>query len=206
MKYFATLPYIITTDPHGNQIAARNLLVRTSIIPQLLSSPSLYYQYDIQEGDTPEIIASKYYGDPYRYWLVLFANQIFDAQWQWPLSYQRFNDYITDKYGSITAAQATPYQYQKTISTTDSITQNTTTDIYVIDSNTYTNLIESTQVINLQPTKWNQNASITIVTTKQNLSTYDWELQQNENRRSIKIINSGFVSQFEAQFESLVNR
>jgi hypothetical protein len=205
MKYFATLPYLITTDPNGNQVAARNLLVRTSIIPQLLNNPALYYEYDIQEGDTPEVLATKYYSDPYRYWLVLFANQIFDPQWQWPLSYQRFNDYITDKYGSTSAAQANTYQYQKTISTTDSISQNTTTDIYVIDSNTYTNLIESKEIINLQPTIWNQNASITIVTTKQELSTYDWELQQNEKRRNIKIINSNYVGQFEAQFEALVN-
>jgi hypothetical protein len=205
MKYFATLPYLITTDPNGNQVAARNIFIRTSIIPQLLNSPSLYYQYDIQEGDTPEIIASKYYGDPYRYWLVLFGNQIFDAQWQWPLNYESFNSYIIDKYGSASAAQANTYQYQKTISTTDSISQNTTTDVYVIDSNTYTNLIENTEIINLQPTQWNQNASITIVTTKQQLSVYDWELQQNENRRNIKIVNANYVGQFEAQFESLVN-
>jgi hypothetical protein len=205
MKYFATLPYLITYDPQGNMVAAKNLLVRTSIIPQLLNNPALYYEYDIQEGDTPEVIATKYYGDPYRYWLVLFANQIFDAQWQWPLTYQRFNDYIVDKYGSTSAAQANTYQYQKTISTTDSITQNTTTDIYVVDENTYVNTIENTEIVNLQPTQWNQNAYITIVTTKQELSVYDWELQQNENLRSIKIINSNYVSQFEAQFESLVN-
>jgi hypothetical protein len=204
MKYFATLPYLITYDPQGNMVAAKNLLVRTSIIPELLKNPALYYEYDIQEGDTPEIIATKYYGDPYRYWLVLFANQIIDPQWQWPLTYQRFNDYIVNKYGSVTYAQSTTHQYQKTISTTDSITQKTTTNIYIIDEDTYTNLIESKQTIELQSTRWNQNASTTIVTTKQELSIYDWELEQNEKLRNIKIINSNYVGQFEAQFESLV--
>jgi hypothetical protein len=215
MKYFSTLPFIISTDPNGNKIAAVNLLVRTSIVPGLLNTPSLYYEYDIQEGDTPEIIASKYYNDPYRYWLVLFANQLFDPQWDWPLPYQIFINYINDKYASVAAnnnmnpiayTQATNYEYRKIISTIDSLTQNTTTDIYVVDFATYTNTITSTETVAFQPTRWNSNAQVTVITSKAPLSIYDWEEEQNEKRRSIRLLNASYVNQIEEQFNYLVNK
>jgi len=215
MKYFSTLPFIVANDPQGHKIVAINLLVRTSIIPENLNTPSIYYQYDIQEGDTPEIIASKYYNDPYRYWLVLFANQLFDPQWDWPMPYDIFNNYINDKYAVEAAnanmtpnayTQATPYQYRIVISTTDSNTQNTTTDYYVTDFTDYTNYITGTKTVTFQPTKWNSNATATITTNKQTISIYDWEQEQNELKRSIRLLNANYVGQIEEQFNYLANK
>ncbi len=76
MQYFDTLPKIIQTDNVGISRVFTNLLARASIIPDVLKNPLVYYSYDIQEGDTPETIAYKYYGDSYRYWIVLFANEL----------------------------------------------------------------------------------------------------------------------------------
>lgn len=214
MKYFDSLPSIVETDPQGNYIAAKNLMVRVSIVQKLINDPAIYYQYDIQDGDTPEIIASKYYNDPYRFWLVLLPNEILDPQWQWPLKYEIFEQYINDKYAVVANTaqmtplaytQATTYAYQKIIATTDSTTQNTTTNIYVVDSATYNNVVVGSQTTNLQPTKWNNHAQITINTSKNIQSIYDWEYQQNEARRSIKLINAAYVGQFEQEFNKLVN-
>ena len=41
-------------------------------------------------GDTPEIIASKYYGDPEKHWIVLLANDIINPFFDFPLNYQEF--------------------------------------------------------------------------------------------------------------------
>ena len=76
MLYFNSIPKILTPDVNGEGILLTNLMARSEIIPSLLNNPMMFYKYDIQEGDTPEIIADKYYGDSYRYWIVLFANQI----------------------------------------------------------------------------------------------------------------------------------
>ena len=215
MQYFSTLPKIVSYDPSGNKIAAVNLLVRSSVIPSLLDNPALYYEYDIQEGDTPEIIASKYYNDPYRYWMVLFANQLLDPQWDWPLTYSQFEAYLNDKYASVAAnnsmeplayTQATVYEYRKVISTTDSTTQNTTTDIYVVDQATYNNVIVNTETVAFPPTRWNNNAEVTISTDKNTLSIYDWEQQQNEKKRTIRLLNANYVGDFEQQFSYLVNK
>ena len=92
MQYFDTLPKIIKTDATGNSLLMTNLMARASVIPSLLQNPAVFYQYDIQDGDTPEIVAYKYYGDVYRYWMIFYCNQIIDPQWDWPLNNQQFND------------------------------------------------------------------------------------------------------------------
>ena len=100
MKYFDTLPKFVYLNPiTGHKNIMTNIMARASIMADVLNNPLIYYQYDLQDGDTPEIVAYKYYGDSYRYWLILFANQYLDPQWNWPLNYAEFNAYIQDKIG-----------------------------------------------------------------------------------------------------------
>ena len=117
MQYFETLPKIIKTEVGGTSTLLVNIMARCSVIPEILKSPLVYYSYDIQEGDTPEIIAYKYYGDSYRYWIVLYANQIMDPQWHWPLESSILEDYITDKYDF--NAKTTVHHYEKVVTKYD---------------------------------------------------------------------------------------
>lgn len=217
MKYFQVMPKIATIDYVGNKIVLTNLMIRTEIIPSLLNNPLLFYSYNIQDGDTPEIIADKYYGDPYRYWIVLFGNQIIDPQWQWPMNQNLFNDYIIDKYKNdtanslnISANTVTPGQvlaytqgnienYVKTVITIDSSTNESNTSTYYIDSTAY-NLVQENTI-----TKgFSTGAEVTQIVKKYTESIYDYEVRQNELNRTINLVNSIYVSQFESQFQSLL--
>jgi hypothetical protein len=217
MKYFQVMPKIATIDYVGNKIVLTNLMIRTEIIPSLLNNPLLFYSYNIQDGDTPEIIADKYYGDPYRYWIVLFANQIIDPQWQWPMNQNLFNDYIIDKYKNdtanslnISANTVTPGQilaytqgnienYVKTVITIDSSTNDSNTSTYYIDSIAYNLVVESTSTKG-----FSTGAEVTQIVEKYTETIYDYEVRQNETNRNINLVNSIYVSQFESQFQSLL--
>ena len=98
MLYFNSFPKVLTTDYNNNALILTNILRRVEIIPSLLKNPLLFYSYDIQEGDTPEIVANKYYGNSYRYWMVLLCNQIIDPHWGWPLTTQQLDSYLVNKY------------------------------------------------------------------------------------------------------------
>ena len=209
MLYFDTLPKIITLDPNNNPVLATNLLARASLLQNLLSNPVIFYQYDIQDGDTPEIVAAKYYGDSYRYWLVLFANQILDPQWGWPLSSQQFEAYIDDKYGSAAAnnnqsviayTQSIIQEYRKIYTSYDSSTGNTTTINYTIDSNTYNTLITGTNTYQLP-----SGASCTITIEKTPVDLYTYEVEQNDVKRNINLINVIYAGQFEQELDTLMN-
>lgn len=206
MQYFNTLPKIVYRTAQGTSVIYTNLMARASIIPSVFKNPLVYYKYDLQEGDTPEIVAYKYYGDSYRYWIVLFSNQIMDPQWEWPLSYLAFNSYINDKYGyneslgtwSVLDPYSTPYEWQKIITQYDTTTQTTTVNTIGIDENTYNNITESINSYVL-PT-----GQVSVSIAKNVLSYYDWELQKNESKRTINLLNENYVNELEKQFKNIM--
>ena len=65
MLYFDTLPKVLMRDQNGNRIILTNIMSRASILENLQNNSIVFYKYNIQEGDTPETVAHKYYGDPY---------------------------------------------------------------------------------------------------------------------------------------------
>jgi hypothetical protein len=198
MQYFDTLPKIIYIDSTGNSKVMTNLLARSSVIPQLLKDPLLYYTYDIQEGDTPEIIAHKYYGDSYRYWIVLFANQLLDPQWDWPMNYATFEQYLADEYSSINIYSEIEY-YEKIITQYDVNSQTTYIKKVRIDENTYNSLpVTQTETYTL-PT-----GPVSVTTERNAVSIYDYELNLNESKRNIRILNANYVDLMETQFKKLM--
>ena len=198
MKYFNTLPKVIYTDTKGKSQIFTNLMARASIIPSFLKNSILYYDYDIQDGDTPEIIAHKYYGDSYRYWIVLFANEMLDPQWDWPLTSNQFNAYMIDKYPSINTS-TTIHHYEKIITSYDIDSLTTTKKVVEISKEIYDKWITTNKQYTLPTGK------VIVSQTTNAVSVYDYELQLNEDKRKIKLLNSQYVTQFEAELESLMS-
>ena len=116
MQYFNTLPKVNYTDKNGVTTVYTNLMARASIMNNLVDTAVLFYNYDVQDGDTPEIVAYKYYGDINRFWIILYCNQMNDPLWDWPLSGERFQQYVTTKYGS---QKNDIHHYEKTITQTN---------------------------------------------------------------------------------------
>ena len=199
MKYFKQLPKIITTDEKGVSTILTNIMARASIINDLLNNPMIFYTYDIQEGDTPEIVADKFYGDSYRYWLIMFANQILDPQWDWPLNSSNFNSYITDKYQEFDPYSAI-YEYQKVVTQYESSTKLTTTNVFAIDEYTYDHLTDSTETYTFP------SGTTTISITKNAKTYYQHELELNESKRSIKLLKKEYSIQIENEFKSLMGQ
>lgn len=198
MQYFDTLPKIVHTNSAGQSKVMTNLLARASMIPAILKDPLIYYSYSIQESDTPEIIAHKYYGDSYRYWIVLFANELLDPQWDWPMTSRVFEKYLTDKYPNINVYAEVEY-YEKIITQYDVNTQTTTVNKVRIDEDTYNSLpVTQTETYTL-PT-----GPVTITTERNVVSVYDYELDLNEAKRNIKILNSNYVDLVETQLKKLM--
>lgn len=199
MQYFNTLPKLIKTDAKGNSILLTNLMARASLVSSLMTSPAVYYRYDIQEGDTPEIIAYKYYGDSYRYWIVLFINQIVDPQWQWPMSTSVFQDYLEQKYGPTYPFTSTVHHYEKIITSTDIQSNQVTERKIIIAQAEYNSLVPNTEIFTLP-----SGGRVTVTTSKLVVSVYDYELNQNEKNRNIKILKSTYVNQMEKELTTLM--
>lgn len=197
MLYFDTLPKMFYTDSNGVTRIMTNIMARASILPEILKSPMLYYKYDVQDLDTPEIVADKYYGDSYRYWIVLFANEMLDPQWSWPLSTRDFNRYIQSKYPN-EQTQASIHHYEKKLTQYDEVTDTTTINTVKISEQDYNTLLENTKSFTL-PT-----GPASVTTTKRIVSVYEYEFELNEAKKTINILNAAYVDEMEKQFKLLM--
>ena len=199
MQYFDILPKLIHTDAVGTSKIVTNLMSRVSIIPQLLKNPLNYYEYDIQDGDTPEIIAHKYYGDSYRYWIVMLSNELIDPQWDWPMNNRVFAKYLENKYPNIQTS-STIHHYEKIITQYDIDSMTTTINKIQITEDVYNGLPTT------QTTTYTLPAGNVVITVETNaVSIYDYELELNEDKRSIKLLNSIYVNQIETEYQKLMS-
>lgn len=94
-----------------------NVFKRYAILRDILSNATSYILYEVEDGDTPEILAEKVYNDAGAGWMILYANKIMDPQFDWPLSDINFKKYIVEKYGSISNATTTYHHYEKVVET-----------------------------------------------------------------------------------------
>ena len=99
-KYFDNFPIIEYANTN-----AIDILARVKILDSVYKNPFVYYPYQVPDGDRPDKIAFNYYNDSYMSWLVYHANKVVDPYHDWPLTYEQFNKFIIEKYGSIAEAQ-----------------------------------------------------------------------------------------------------
>jgi hypothetical protein len=209
MFYFNTLPKVLTPDQNGIPILMTNLLARAKLIDELKDNTMLFYNYTIKDGDTPEIIADKYYGDSYKYWIVLYSNNLLDPLWDWPMEYNQFISYLNSKYSTEAESadltpfeymQLTVYSYEKVVNTTDKSTDAVTTIYQKITEDEYTTLVPTTNTY--KPDNVNE---VSVDISKRIVSIYDYEYELNERKRQIQIMNIAYVADMEKRFEELMS-
>jgi hypothetical protein len=196
MNYFQTLPKLIVKDKQSIQVVT-NLLARVNIISSLVEDPLIYYAYDIKDSDTPEIIAHKYYGNVNRFWMVLFSNQILDPQWDWPLTNRVFDSYINEKY--TIQELSLPHHYEKVVTNTIIPDGSISSETITISEEDYNNLFESSKTYSTVTGKVN------IQISKRAVDNYTYELNLNELKRKIKLLNKSYATKLEVEFNKLMN-
>jgi len=95
-----------------NKEVSRTLTTRANIAQSVLKQSTAFYPYTLKEGERPDTLSFLYYSKPELEWLVFFANDIIDPYYDWYLSSEQFNNYITSKYGSIAIAQTRTHHYE----------------------------------------------------------------------------------------------
>ena len=98
-KFFSYFPktfYIANNTTNGVDVVT-NITTRFTFEEALKNNSTAFYPYQIQDSDTPEIIADKYYGDSEKHWVVLLFNDIVDPQFDWPLKSETLIEYVDKK-------------------------------------------------------------------------------------------------------------
>lgn len=74
----------------------RNIRFRRDILANI----TVYDTYDVLDGETPEIVADKIYGDANLHWVLMLANERFDYRSDWVMTAPTLEQYVIRKYGN----------------------------------------------------------------------------------------------------------
>ena len=213
-KYFNYFPKTFyTSNNNASGVdTITNVISRFGFEQKLKENSLVFYEYNIQESDTPEIIASKYYDNPERHWIVLLFNDIVDPQYDWPLQYNTLIEFINNKYTANGAANTTPQTGLAWAQSANNVkahfkivTRTSSTDSLIeklqIDSNTYANVSVTTTTYTLQ-----DGSTVTEAVTKEAQTYYDYEVEENEKKRSINLLKKEFVPEVEKEFRRIIKQ
>jgi len=100
-EYFPTTLY--TLDDRTTVQLVTNIFLRNVINEDIKKNLSLFDEYDIKDGETPELLSFKFYRTSKLHWILLHYNDILDPRFDWPLSTQNLIKYCESKYTNINA-------------------------------------------------------------------------------------------------------
>jgi hypothetical protein len=123
MAYFNELPDIQYLSRFADQSSnedytlAKNIFRRAKLREDIANAVTAFQYYQIKDGERPDQIADRIYGDSELDWVVLISNNITSYPSQWTLTNESLYEYLIDKYGSEDAF--TKVKYLETIEVRD---------------------------------------------------------------------------------------
>ena len=122
MSYFSRFPTMIyDIKGNGNYKLLPDILRRVKQRAAIKQGQFVFDNYDVVDGEKPEDIAYKWFGDAELHWIILMTNNITDRYYQWPMNQAQFAEYLTDKYGAGSEDSVHHYELAQTSGKTTSI-------------------------------------------------------------------------------------
>ena len=96
-EYISRLP---NENSIGDYVQVKNLFKRVKLRPEIFSDGTYFQRYRVLDGERPDFIADKVYGDSKYDWVILLSNNMINWETEWPLTQDGFYNYTISKYGS----------------------------------------------------------------------------------------------------------
>jgi len=139
------------------------------------SGQFVFDTYDVKNGETPETIAYKWFGDAELHWVILMINNVTDRYYQWPMTQPQFDEFLSDKYSNPDGI----HHYE--ITRTSGITTSQ-------GPNDYSHKVECNS---------DEDGASSI-------SNREYEERIQDNNRSIRLLNQTYLSDFIDEFDKLI--
>ena len=203
--YFSNFPirtYSLNATPSPGEFElVTDIFRRSAPISHLFSNTRLFYPYHVKDGETPEIVAHKYYGSMNYHWVVTLLNGVIDPLLDWPMSQATIARYIVDRYGSIAAAMSTTHHYTMTHTKRDSL-GNVSEQTFIIDAEKYASLTSLVPEVYT----FSNGTTVTKTITRGVVDGYTHEHNLNEAKRDIRLLKIDYLPQIVRELEGLSAR
>jgi hypothetical protein len=184
MTYFREVSDLLyqSQQPNRNSsydyVKVKNLFRRAKIRDDFFENINVFTKYKIIGEERPEQVAEKIYGSPEYDWVVLISNNIINVRTEWPLSDGEFSEYLYRKYSQDELDN--PHHYETT-TVYDSRGKLIVPGGKIVDSGFSITYFDDSlrQSITKTPVKF--------------ISTYEYEIQQNDKKRNIYILRNRYL-------------
>jgi hypothetical protein len=153
-----------------------DILRRVKLRTTIKSGGMLFDKYDVKEGERPEDVAFKWFGDPELHWIILMTNNVTDRYYDWPMNQVQFAEYLTDKYGTNVDAI---HHYEVTKDSGRTTSKGPSDYSHKVEVNSDTD-----------------NAS--------SISNREYEEREQDKKRQIQLLDKSLVGDFIAEFDRLI--
>ena len=176
MSYFSKFPMMIyDMKNNGNFKLLPDILKRVKQRSAIESGQFIFDTYDVRNGERPEDIAYKWFGDAELHWVILMTNNVTDRYYDWPMNDAQFEVYLDDKYTNPDAV----HHYEITKDSGDTTSQGPNDYSHKVEVNSDTDNAVS-------------------------ISNRQYEEREQDKKRAIRLLNQKFLPDFLAEFDKLI--
>lgn len=184
MKYFDNFPVIKYKLPlDGYQRNIIDVTKRFNPILEVMKKATLFYDFTVKDGQTPEIVSDLFYDDMQYHWIIMMFNSVFDNNFDWPKTEDEFFSYIIENYQTESYAKNTVKNYYHIIQKETVYFGSTIKERKnIVDLSIYNTLDAFERKIEY---------------------IWDYEFELNEKRRRIKILDQNYISKIMTEKERI---
>ena len=178
MSYFNRFPLMIYDMKNdGNYKLLPDILKRVKQRNAIKDGQFIFDTYDVVNGESPEDVAYKWFGDAQLHWVILMTNNVLDRYYDWPMNQVQFQAFLEDKYSNPDGIHH--YEITK-------------------DSGTLTPQ---------GPTDYSHKVEVNSDTVNAvSISNREYEEREQDSRRNIRLLDTTHVGDFIEEFSNLIQR
>ena len=159
----------------GNYKLLPDILRRVKQRNAIKSGQFIFDTYDVVDGEKPEDVAYKWFGDAQLHWVILMTNNVLDRYYDWPMNQVQFQEFLEDKYSNPDGI----HHYE--------LTQ------------------DSGRTTSQGPSDYSHKVEVTSDTVNaSSISNREYEEREQDKKRSIRLLNQKFLPAFIEEFDNLI--
>ena len=165
-------------------VVAKNFFRRYKINDDVFQYAVFFKKYTIKDGERPETLAEKFYGNQFYDWVILLTNNMVNAQYDWPRTnyeiYKMVEQEFDDPYSEISH-----YEIKETIGH------------YQAGLHVDKTFYDSTHKLNIGGSVQSKNGN----EIASPITVAEYYQEENEKKREIYLLKSRFLESFVKDFK-----
>ena len=186
MAYFDDFPDLLLPsfaqgrNSSNDVVRVKNLFKRAKIRTDFINSASAFDEFTIVGDARPDNIADKMYNSPFLDWVVLISNNIINVRDEWPMTQSDFQNYLSDKYGTVLLQEIHHYETLRVNDPNGSI---------LLEKG-----LEVDENFTLNYSYDGDYKTLSGSNIIKSVSNYEYEVSKNDEKRNIFLLKSNYVS------------